>query len=413
MGHIKERIPTLLGLVAGLAVCLALMAAPNRALADGAVTVPGDYDSLSEAIGANETNITLLNGGSGTSIPSGTAVTVAGGTLDMSGATNAGILSTSGGSIGGDFLNTGTVSGNCTGIIYNLGSASGGTVYVPANASAIGSASGYIQGSVNGTAYYDIQTYGGGYWIPSGRQVNYLIINGYICTTSGSKLAHSITYLYDNTNQSAMQLNANTYPTSYFVMMDDQTIPAPPDTEVDYVFAGWYCLALGYDESNLQKTVTIPGGVSGDLTLISYWTESKGHNSGRGGASTAMTAGGGSRSGGSGSAMGAATSALSAFLNRDDGDEDTVQSAVSLVSNAGAPRVRTATATIKHTITNNAGLDVQALAIKNQRSSQFPWQWVGIGLGGAVILVWLGYLIKKRTAEKTAAIYEKLNIQDE
>ena len=409
---IKGRLP-LLGLLAGLAICLTLVAAPRRALAAEAVTVPGDYESYSQAVDDGKTNIILTNGGSGISIASGITVTVSGGRLDMSGCTNAGTLSTSGsGTITGDFLNTGTVSGSCTGIIYNTGSASGGTVYVLASASAIASASGYIEGGVNGTAYYDLAAYGGGYWIPQGRRIDYLIINGYICTADGGKIAHNITYLYNNATQSAMQLDTSAYPAVYYVKMDSQDIPAPPDTEVDYVFAGWYCMALGYDETNLQKTLTIPGGTSGDLTLISYWTESKGHNQGLSRATTGMTAGGGmSGGGGMGSAMGAATSALSAFLNGDD-EEDEEEAVVSLVSNTGSMRVRTATATTRHSIINDAGLDVQALASQSQRSSRFPWQWVGIGLGAAVAIAWLGYLIKKRNMEKTAAIYEKLNIHD-
>ena len=75
-------------------------------------------------------------------------------------------------------------------------------------------------------------------------------------------------------------------------------------------------------------------------------------------------------------------------------------------------RVRMASSTTRHTVHSDTETDVQALANQKAAKSRFPWQWLGAGLGGALLLTALGVTIKRKADEKTAAILEKLNIKE-
>lgn len=396
---IKARLRRFTGLLAAALVAVVFLTMPGAALAAG-VAVPGG--SLATAISENPgvTEFEITGTVSGCDIPSGYTITVAsGGVLDMTGRTNKGTLAVVG-KVTGNFYNDGTLSGsgNCTGTVYVKKSAASGASEV------------IFTNNQREAANYAAA---GILWVPSGWEIAYLVIGSYLCTPSGGRLQYSITYKYNNASQSAMTLDTKKYPDTYCVMVTDQTIPAPPDTEIDYVFAGWYCQALGVTEANLQKTLTIPAGISGNLTLYSYWTESEGHNANMANPSGGMSAGGGMGSFGSMGGGGGRTgqsSAANSLLTQTEEKTETTPVTNLLTGTQNGVRVRTAKSTSKHSFTSPTG-DVEARANQRQ-TSQFPWQWLGAGLGGALALTALIWTLRRRLAQRDAATLEKLNIHD-
>lgn len=386
-------------MLAAALVAVAFLAMPGIALAAG-VAVPNG--SLATAISENPgvTEFEITGSVAGCDIPSGYTITVAsGGVLDMAGRTNKGALAVNG-KVTGNFYNDGTLSGggNCTGTVYVQKSAASGASKVI-----------YDNGDEANANYASASAL----WVPSGREIKYLVIGSYLCTPAGGKMQYSITYKYNNGAQSTMSLDTKKYPANYCVMVTDQTIPAPPDTEIDYVFAGWYCEALGVTETNLAKTLTIPAGISGNLTLYSYWTESEGHNANMANAGNGMSAGGGMGSfgsmGGGGSRSGQ-SSGNNSLLTQSEEKTETNTVTNLLTGTQNGVRVRTASSTTKHTFSSTAG-DVEARA--NQRQTKrFPWQWVGVGLGGTLALTALIWTVRRRLAQRDAATLEKLNIHD-
>ena len=400
---IRHSIRTLL---TAAALALAVCALPGEARAETEVS----SGRLGDFIGT-DVAFTITGNVTGCDIPANVTVTVSGGSLLMEGCTNAGALIAGGGTVTGDFFNTGTVigGGRCSGTIYNTGSADGGNVRVPGPA--ISGVSSVIYAD---NAQEDADYKGGTLWIPNGKSVRYLIIGGYICTPEGARQSFGITYLYNNHSQSVMRLDTKKYPATYYLMEADQTIPAAPDSEVGYAFSGWYCSALGYDESHLQKSLIIPGGTKGNLTLVSWWAESPGRNEGKSGSTTGMASGGGMA--GSGASTGGASGTGSAGTGlladasgetEDSGSESAVTNVLTETTNM---RVRTASATTRHTFAHTDG-DVMARASARQQK-RFPWQWAGIIAGGALILFAAGWTIRRKYRERNEATLQKLNIRD-
>ena len=310
-------------------------------------------------------------------------------------------------------LNAGTLSvngGALTGKIYNTGSISGGSGYsVRVKGPAVSGVSEVRYASGSESPDYKDNCI----WIPQGETVLHLVIGEYLCTPSGGRYAYSITYKYNNSNQSAMQLDTKKYPTQYYVKVVEQVIPAAPDTEIDYVFRGWHCAALGYDENNLQSALAIPAEIGGNLTLLSWWTDSPGHNEGKTGASAGMSAGGGTAGGISagGGLSGAIAELLPAETTEEDDEADTQDAIIDYSTGAqGGVRVRNANATTRHSFSDAAD-DIEARASMRQQK-HFPWQWVGVGLGGALILLSITLTVRRRLRERNEATLRKLHIKD-
>lgn len=366
---------------------------PRYARADGEPVTDTNgvgYASLEEAIGKGVGPFRVVGETAACTIPSGATVEI------------------TTGKINGSFFNSGALTGatdaNCGTIYDYTNTVISGTVRVQGSGVSGASEVRFYSGASESADYQN-----GILWIPRGQSIQYLIINDYVCTPDGGKIQYSITYLYNNTAQSAMKLDAKKYPATYCVMTVDQTIPEAPDTEVDYVFAGWYCKILGYEETNLVKTLTIPANRGANLTLLSWWTKSPGHNEGKQGASSGMA--GGMSGGGSGGVTGA-MSAAAGLLSTDDEDEDDEDTALVdySASQGGGMRVRNASSTTRHTFDNASG-DITARA--NARTQRrFPWQWIGVGLGGALILFAAGVTVRRRLNERNEATLEKLNIHD-
>lgn len=389
----------------GLLLCLPLRAA----LAE--TEIP-DGGSLGAFIGQDTAFVVKSGSVAGCDIPAGVTVTIAGGTLDMDGFLNAGTITVAGGALSGRIYNAGAIAGG-----------SGYSELVPGSAV---SGAGTVVFSDGGYAAADYK--GGILWIPKGTSIAYLIINDYVCQPNGERVVCSISYRYRNADSSPMSLDAKTFPASYHPRFNASplTIPKAPDTEVDYVFSGWACDALGVDETNMQTTFTIPAGTIGNLTLVSCWTFQNGHNENLGNATTGMTSGGtvgGTGSGASGStggASGGVGGALSAILGAEDSaasdaDTDTSLAADDTVTNLltgsqGGMRVRNASSVTRHAFTGEAD-DIEARASARQQK-RFPWQWVGAGAGGALLLFAAGLTIRRRLRARNAATLEKLRIYD-
>lgn len=399
-------------------LAFAFCALPKDALAADPAVLPVEVTggSLADAIAANPTaGVFNVTGSavSGCNIAGGITVNVSGG-MDFNGCTNAGVLNVTG-AVGGDFYNTGTVSGanKCGGTIYKMAGTvtGGGTVRIPGPAMSNVTQVRYADGSSESAKYL-----GGTLWTLDGRSVQYLVINDYVCTPDGARLAYSITYKYNNVSQSAMTLDTKKYPTTYYVKATGQDlVPEAPDTEVDYLFAGWYCKALGYDENNLQKTVSIDADKGGNLTLISWWTEAPGHNEGKANATTGMTAGGGTAR--SATSAGGAIGTLTGLLATEASEEEAEEAEEAVVDFASGStsgvRIRTANNVQRHSFTDaRSNEDIQAMAASKSASKRFPWQWVGAGLGAALTLLAVVLAFRRRFLDRDQATLEKLNIRD-
>lgn len=383
-----------------LVIALAFLLFPHVARADDPPVTDKNnlpYAGLEEAIRTGESPFTVIGETAACTIPSNVTVEIA-----------------ASGKIDGDLFNYGTLTGvsdtNCGTIYDYTGNVTGGKVRVAGSAVSGASEVRFLSGASETADYQN-----GILWIPRGTSIQYLIINDYVCTPNGGRIQYAITYLYNNTAQSAMKLDTKKYPATYCVKTVDQTIPEAPDTEVDFVFAGWYCKILGYEETNLQKTLVIPANRGADLTLLSWWTESPGHNEGRQGASGGMAGGmaGGMSGSGSGGLSGGIRAMADTLTNDDNKDEDNEAAAVLTdysASQGGGMRVRNASSTTRHTF-DSAQNDVEARA--NARAQKrFPWQWVGAGLGGALILLAIGVTVRRKMRERNEATLEKLHIRD-
>lgn len=390
----KQQQPraAMIALVLLLAFVFTWVAAPQ--ISHAATEVPTSVTSLSAALTYGN-SLTLAPGHPGLTCDQN--FTSSGYQLDLNGST----LTISGAKVITASVSGGTIAVPSGAKLY-LGSgvtasvSGSGTVRVEGPAIAGASSVYYSDGSTESADY----TGGSGcLWIPSGATVAMVVIDHVFYTVSGNtatKLTIAITYLYNDAQRSAMTLNAAKYPATLSVMDTDQTIPAAPDQE-GYAFANWSCDSL---PSGNGKTFTVKAGTSSDLVLVSNWTVSSGNA-----AAGAMS---GSQGGGSRSST-AASSVLAASSDEDD-DTDTTDTASNVMSGYGV-RIRTASATTKHSITSSQSMDVEAMASQKRKQS-FPWQWIGISAAALVILTACGYLLKKYNDEKTAALYEKLNIKD-
>ena len=113
-----------------------------------------------------------------------------------------------------------------------------------------------------------------------------------------------------------------------------------------------------------------------------------------------------------GAAAGAAS--VAGDSDTDDADDETTATATTTqFGQNGGMRVRTASSVQRHTFTSTqSSEDIEALANSRRSASRFPWQWIGVGLGGALILFALFVSIRRRLNERNAATLEKLNIHD-
>lgn len=400
---IKRRARLLGGMLILAAVAaLTLTAAPVRAHAEFEVS----SGSLQQAFDDHptETAFTISGGVGGCNIPSGKGVTVkAGGSLSMDGCANAGALTVSGGSVTGDFYNTGTVNGACGGIIYHDGGtvSSGNRVYIPIPSSLAGASALYQNGGFGdqvptSNGYYD-----------SSATITGAIIGKYYYDVSGSSArlkSYTISYYYGDGKGTAMSLSAS-YPTVYAASTSDLVIPAAPNQE-GYAFGYW-----AYNNVDSGKTFRIAAGTMENIVLYSYWNKAFASGAGASGGAMSSVNGGGSGAAGAAGTTGAAGALVSGSTTDDDDDDDTVAATVTSPTGSNGMRVRTANATTRHAFSATDD-DVETRASSQRRTRRFPWQWVGVGLGGAVLLVAGWIMLRRRLAERDAALLEKLNIHD-
>ena len=358
-----------------------------------AAAVEVSSGSLSDAFTQNSADrqFNITGNIAGCNIPSGYSVTIqSGGILTFDGCTNSGSITiASGGTLSASsFLNNGTISGTYGGILYDY---TGNVVcncnhiYIPYSVSGVSDVGSILLSSGTIAA---ASAGSGMYWVPKGETVLAVYdSNGLLYVPGASAFIRQYSITYQNTDGTVLTLTPSAY------TAEDVSITLPVLSSKSSVFQGWTITSgtgvISSDGVTLTKA-------SGDLILTCVWKSSEGGAGGMGGGS--MGGGGGSVSG-------------ITVVSQEEDDEETqaVNQAVASGMSGGA-RIRNASSTTRRIITNDGGYDVQAMANDRQQQKRFPWQWIGLGLGVAIILGWVGFLIKKRSDEKTAAMYEKLNI---
>lgn len=401
--HMKKRsIPTAAAVGALLLVAVFFACGlPQGALADDLPVTGGSgagYDTLSAAIRAGETDIHVAFDAAGCDIPASVAVTVDGGRLGFDGCVNNGALSVAGGALtGASFYNNGSFVGSFNGLIYNTGSCTlsggAGKVYGELPASLVNASALFKNGN-----FSDQIAVSNGYYDAS-ASITGAVVGGYYYDVSASGAitlkAYTISYYYGDGKGTAMQLKTDTYPNYYAASTSALTIPAAPN-QAGYSFRYWT-----YNGADVGKTFRIAAGTMQDIVLYSYWNPAAGKTDGGAGAAAAKGSG---KTG----VTGAAGALTDAMTTADDDADDTVSAVTAQSAQSGGMRVRNASLTTRHTFT---GSDGDVLARASQRTEKrFPWQWLGIGLAGALLVSAVVLTVFRRMRERDAATLEKLNI---
>lgn len=347
------------------------------------------------------------------SVPAGTTfcASVSGGSLSAGGGVNNSGTMGSGLTVTGSIYNTGTLDGvTCSGNVYNDGGdladvTCAGTIY---SRITIALPSGVSVQNVNGYTGFS-QISADDYWVSIGA-----LPISFVTGTDGRKYArsgnsyyaeYSISYYYNDGKNTRMKSLADEYqyPSSY-LEGESVKISAAPD-QAGYAFDYWTCGGVQGRKLTLVKP-------TGDLKIYSSWKESASAGKSGGAATQNGSMTGGKTVGGPSAAAGAAS--VAGDSDTDDADDETTATATTTqFGQNGGMRVRTASSVQRHTFTSTqSSEDIEALANSRRSASRFPWQWIGVGLGGALILFALFVSIRRRLNERNAATLEKLNIHD-